>query len=157
VHNESGFAVCAVFQALRGGLPLAEGASKCRGPWSGDAQRFNFRLLNPLEVVMKRVFGLLLAVIALSAVSASAADSMKVKGWISDSMCGAKHMGTGAACVKKCIKGGAAPVFVDDQKAVWTIENPDAVKGYYGDHVAVEATTNAEKKSVHIDSVAKLM
>ena len=45
-------------------------------------------------------------------------------------MCGAKHAGSGAACVKKCIEGGMAPVFVDeDKKAVWTIDNPDAVKG----------------------------
>jgi len=106
---------------------------------------------------MKRVFAVLLAICALSAVSASAADSTKAKGWISDAMCGAKHTGSGAACVKKCIEGGAAPVFVDDQKAVWTIENPDAVKIYYGDRVAVEITANDAKKSVHIDSIAKLM
>jgi len=105
---------------------------------------------------MKKVFALLLAVCALSAVSASA-ESTKAKGWISDAMCGAKHAGSGAACVKKCIEGGAAPVFVDDQKAVWTIENPDAVKIYYGERVAVDVTINADKKSVHVDSIAKLM
>ena len=72
-------------------------------------------------------------------------------------MCGAKHAGSGAACVKKCIEGGLAPVFVDEaQKAVWTIDNPDAVKAFYGDHVAVTATTDAAKKSVHIDSIADL-
>lgn len=105
---------------------------------------------------MKRVFALLLAVCALSAVSASAADSTKIKGWVSDAMCGAKHAGSGAACVKKCIQGGAAPVFVDESKTVWTIDNPDAVKGYEGDHVSVDATTDAGKKSVHIDTVTAL-
>lgn len=104
---------------------------------------------------MKRVFALLLAVFALSTVAASAAGSSKINGWISDSMCGAKHAGSGAACVKKCIEGGMAPVFVDeDKKAVWTIDNPDAVKGHYGDHVTITATADSAKKSVHIDSIA---
>ena len=70
-------------------------------------------------------------------------------------MCAAKHAGTGAACAKKCIEGGSAPVFVDEaKKAVWTIDNPDAVKGFYGDHVTVKATADDAKKSVHIDSIA---
>jgi len=105
---------------------------------------------------MKRVFALLLVVFALGAVAAKAADSAPIKGWVSDAMCGAKHAGSGAACVKKCIDGGAAPVFVDESKNVWTIDNPDAVKGYYGDHVSIAASTNADKKSVHIDTVTAL-
>ena len=105
---------------------------------------------------MKRVLALLMAVFALTAVTARAADSSKLNGWISDSMCGAKHAGTGAACVKKCVDGGMAPVFVDEaKKAVWTIDNPDAVKGFLGDHVTVSATADADKKSVHIDSIAE--
>jgi hypothetical protein len=103
---------------------------------------------------MKRVLALLIAGFALTAVSARAADSAKLNGWISDSMCGAKHAGTGAACVKKCIEGGETPVFVDEaKKAVWTIDNPDAVKAFYGDHVTVTATADDAKKSVHIDSI----
>ncbi len=103
---------------------------------------------------MKRIAAVI--VLALSSVSmvASAAESTKINGWISDSMCGAKHAGTGAACVKKCIKGGMAPVFVDEaKKAVWTIDNPDAVKSFYGDHVTVTASVDAAKKSVHIDAI----
>jgi hypothetical protein len=107
-----------------------------------------------MEVPMKRVFALLLAVFALSTVAASAAGSSKINGWISDSMCGAKHTGSGAACVKKCVDGGMAPVFVDEaKKAVWTIDNPDAVKAFYGEHVTVTATADAGKKSVHIDAI----
>jgi hypothetical protein len=107
---------------------------------------------------MKRVLTLLLAALSLSALSASAAGSSKINGWISDSMCGAKHAGSGAACVKKCVKEmGSAPVFVDEaKKAVWTIDNPDAVKDFLGDHVAVTATADDAKKSVHIDSIDKL-
>src|SRR5579863_992544 len=97
---------------------------------------------------------LLMAVFALTAVTARAADSSKLNGWISDSMCGAKHAGSGAACVKKCVDGGMAPVFVDEaKKAVWTIDNPDAVKGFYGDHVTVSAKADTDNKSVHIDAI----
>jgi len=107
---------------------------------------------------MKRLLPLLAVALSLSAITASAAGSSKINGWISDAMCGAKHAGSGAACVKKCIKEmGAAPVFVDeDKKAVWTIDNPDAVKDFYGDHVTVTATADEAKKSIHIDSIAEL-
>ncbi len=47
-------------------------------------------------------------------------------------------------------------MFVDEaKKAVWTIDNPDAVKGFYGDHVTVKATADMRQKSVHIDAIAK--
>lgn len=104
---------------------------------------------------MKRIAAMTLAVLTFGAVAASAADSKTINGWISDSMCGAKHAGSGSECVKKCIEGGMSPVFVDEaKKQVWTIENPEAVKSYYGDHVTVKATADASKKSVHIDSIA---
>jgi hypothetical protein len=104
---------------------------------------------------MKRAISLAAAVLMLSPLAVLAADSSQITGWISDSMCGAKHAGSGAACVKKCIEGGMKPVFVDDaKKQVWSIDNPDAVKNYYGDHVTVMATADATNKSVHIDSVS---
>ena len=103
---------------------------------------------------MKRILAMLFAVSSFAAVGAHAADSTTINGWISDSMCGAKHAGSGAACVKKCIDGGMTPVFVDEaKKSVWTIDNPDAVKSFYGDHVTITATENADKKSVHVDSI----
>jgi len=76
---------------------------------------------------------LFLAVLALSTLPAMAADTSaaKVSGYVSDSMCGAKHNGSApdAACVKKCIGGGAKPVFVDDaNKTVYTIDDPDSVR-----------------------------
>jgi hypothetical protein len=107
-----------------------------------------------LEGPLKKAIAVFILV-ASSAAIARAADSSSINGWISDSMCAAKHAGTGAACAKKCIEGGSAPVFVDEsKKAVWAIDNPDAVKEYYGAHVTIQATTDADKKSVHIDSIA---
>ena len=103
---------------------------------------------------MKRIIAMLVVALSFAAVAANAADSKAINGWISDSMCGAKHAGSGAACVKKCIEGGMAPVFVDEgKKEVWTIDNPDAVKSFYGDHVTVKATADTDKKSVHIESI----
>jgi hypothetical protein len=103
---------------------------------------------------MKRLLFVAVAVLALTSLAAKAADSTKINGWISDSMCGAKHVGSGAACVKKCIDGGMKPVFVDEaKKSVWTIDNPDAVKDYYGGHVTVTATADESAKSVHIDAI----
>jgi hypothetical protein len=36
---------------------------------------------------------------------------------------------------------------------VWTIDNPDAVKDYYGSHVVVTAHADETAKSVHIDAI----
>lgn len=106
---------------------------------------------------MKRAVSLLVALFALSSVAVYAAGGAKIDGWISDSMCGAKHTGTGAECVRSCIRHGMKPVFVDAaKKQVWTIDNPDAVKNFYGDHVAIKATADEAKMSVHIDSISAI-
>jgi hypothetical protein len=103
---------------------------------------------------MKRFMAVAAAVFALSIPAARAADATQINGWISDAMCGAKHAGSGAACVKGCIKNGEKPVFVDEaKKQVWSIDNPDAVKEFYGDHVTVSAHVDSDKMSVHIDSI----
>jgi hypothetical protein len=103
---------------------------------------------------VKRSLFVMMAVFALTALAAKAADSSKITGYISDSMCGAKHAGSGAECVKKCMESGMKPVLVDEKdKAVWAIDNPDAVKNFYGDHVTVTATADAAAKSVHIDAI----
>jgi hypothetical protein len=108
--------------------------------------------------MLKRIAAATLSLLTFAAVAASAADSTKVDGWISDSMCGAKHAGTGMACAKKCIEGGSKPVFVDEaKKQVWTIDNPDVVKvNAFGKHVAITATEDASAKSVHITAVSVL-
>lgn len=104
---------------------------------------------------MKRIAAVLVLMISSYMLAAHAAGATQINGWISDSMCGAKHAGSGSACVKKCVEGGMTPVFVDEQKkAVWEIDNPDAVKGFYGDHVSISATVNADKKSLHIGSIS---
>lgn len=115
-------------------------------------------VLDPIGMIsgghMRKILAILVLALSTGAIAAGAADSSHIDGWISDAMCGAKHAGSGAECVKSCIKGGTAPVFVDEaKKAVWSIDNPGAVKGFYGDHVTIVATADPAKKSVHIDSI----
>jgi hypothetical protein len=105
---------------------------------------------------MKRIAAVTLSLMLFAAVASFAADTTS-KGWISDSMCAAKHAGTGAACAKKCIEGGSKPVFVDEaKKEVWTIDNPEAVKDAYGKHVELTVTADAAAKSVHVTGVSVL-
>ena len=110
----------------------------------------------PWRFLVKRILVLLVAGFVLSTVAAYAGGSTTINGYISDSMCGAKHLGDNPGCVRKCIKMGDAAVFVDEaKKEVWAIDNPDAVKAFYGAHVTITATADAAKMSVHIDSIAE--
>src|SRR2546426_839501 len=70
-----------------------------------------------------------------------AAKSETVNGWVSDSKCGAKGANAGAeACTKKCIAAGEKPVVVSDaDQRVYSVENPDALKGHEGHHVSAPA------------------
>jgi hypothetical protein len=81
-----------------------------------------------------------------------------VKGWVSDEKCGAKNASAdGAACAKKCIDAGEKVVFVgDSDKKVWNVNNPEALKGHEGHHVAVKAHVNADDGSIHVMSVKML-
>ena len=101
---------------------------------------------------------------AMGSMTSFAADmsskTMSVNGWISDSKCGAKHMGGGAAatgCVKKCVAGGEKPVFVDQaDKTVWAIDDPAKVAAHFGHHVTVTATEDSATKTMHITKVAMM-
>jgi hypothetical protein len=79
-----------------------------------------------------------------------------VKGWVSDSQCGAKGANAGAAeCTKKCVEKGASLVVVTDgDQKVLMVDNQDALKGHEGHHV--EVTGHMEKDSLHVDSVKML-
>ena len=85
-----------------------------------------------------------------------AADSSTVNGWVSDSNCGAKGAAAGHdACVAKCIGKGAKMVVVTDaDKKVLMVDNPDALKGHEGHHVAVTGTVTGD--SIHVDSMKML-
>ena len=85
-----------------------------------------------------------------------AADASTVNGWVADSKCGAKGANAKAAeCTKKCLAAGAKVVVVSDaDQKVLSVDNPDALKGHEGHHVAVTGTVTGD--SIHVDSVKML-
>ncbi|MBV9340481.1 MAG: hypothetical protein JO159_06285 [Acidobacteria bacterium] len=99
---------------------------------------------------------LVLSVLSLYVGVSFAADATTVNGIVSDSKCGAKGANAKAAeCTKKCIQAGAKMVVVtDSDKKVLTVENPDALTGHEGHHVAV--TGEVAGDSIHVDSVKML-
>ena len=111
---------------------------------------------------MKKVSAALLVLsFALFVVAAGASDMGKttnINGWVSDSMCGAKHAAPGGeACVKKCIANGSKMAFVSDaDKSVWAVDNPDKLAGHEGHHVTIAAHVDAKAKSVHVASVSMM-
>jgi hypothetical protein len=104
---------------------------------------------------------LLLVCLALSVMSmfvgvSFADDATTVNGYVSDSKCGAKGANAKAAeCTKKCIKSGQKMVVVTDgDQKLLTVENPDALTGHEGHHVAV--TGHVSGDSIHVDTVKML-
>ena len=92
-----------------------------------------------------------LAVMFLYAGVSFAGDAATVKGYVADSKCGAKGK-TNAECTKKCIEKGADMVVVTDgDEKVLTVENPKALSGHEGHHVAV--TGEVKGDTIHVDSV----
>ena len=74
-------------------------------------------------------------------------------GYISDAHCGAKEdLATHAACAKKCVKGGEAPVFVVGDK-VYAISNPKMVAKFIGEKVKI--TGSITDKSISIGKISK--
>ena len=109
---------------------------------------------------MRKVLAICLAVGFVFALSAMAFDDMgksaTVNGWVVDDKCGAKGANAGAeACTKKCLAAGAKMVIVTDKdQKVLMVENPDALKGHEGHHIA--ATGPIKGDSIHVDSMKML-
>ena len=109
---------------------------------------------------MRKVLAICLAVCFVFALSALAFDDMgksaTVKGWVTDDKCGAKGANEKAeACTKKCLAAGAKMVVVTDgDQKVLMVDNPDALKGHEGHHVAVTGAVKGD--SIHVDSAKML-
>jgi hypothetical protein len=109
---------------------------------------------------MKKILVLCLAICFVFTLTAMAFDDMgkssTVNGWVSDDKCGAKGANAGAeACTKKCLAAGAKMVIVTDKdQKVLMVDNPDALKGHEGHHIAV--TGHVMGDSIHVDSAKML-
>jgi len=86
-------------------------------------------------------------------IAAFAADKGTWTGYISDAHCGAKGNNDGhAACAKKCVKEGYAPVFVVGDK-VYAISDPKKVSKYIGDKVTITGTITGD--AIDIEKISK--
>jgi hypothetical protein len=106
---------------------------------------------------MRKIVMLFCAAALLIAASwAFAGNAQTVNGWVSDSKCGVKGANANAAeCTKKCLAAGANVVVVTDgDQRVLTVDNPDALKGHEGHHVAVTGQITGDK--IHVDSMKML-
>ena len=109
---------------------------------------------------MKKVLAICTILCTLFFVASAVADDMAkestVNGYVTDSGCGVKGASAEhAACTKKCLESGAKMVVVTDgDQKVLMVDNPDALKGHEGHHVAVTGTVKGD--SIHVDSAKML-
>jgi hypothetical protein len=91
-----------------------------------------------------------LAVVVFAAVvsSLSLADSGSWTGWITDAKCAPR---VNAECAKKCADAGEKMVFVNSDKTVMQVANPEVLKGHEGHHVTVKGSL--DKGTITISSV----
>ena len=110
---------------------------------------------------MRKVLVLCLAICFVFALTALAFDEMgkstTVNGWVADDKCGAKGANDKAeACTKKCLAAGAKMVIVTDtDQKVLVVDNPDALKGHEGHHIAATGHMGKDS-SIHVESAKML-
>jgi hypothetical protein len=99
---------------------------------------------------MKKALPVLL-LLALAA-NVAGAKTGTWHGWVSDAKCGAKVDGE---CARKCAEAGQALVFVNSNKSVIPVTNPEALKGHEGHHVTVMGNLEDGKLTVSNVSMMK--
>ena len=103
---------------------------------------------------MKQFVFTAFAAVALTGV-APAAD---FKGWISDASCGAGNAGSNQAardCAERCIKGGAAPVFVSEKEQnVYKVDKADLAKQHLKGKVQI--TGELKGDTLHIAKIVDI-
>ena len=84
-------------------------------------------------------------------VGLSLAEAGTWSGWVTDAKCAPKVK---ADCAKKCAESGVPLVFVNSDKSVMQVANPEALKGHEGHHVSVKG--NVENGKLTVSSVEML-
>ena len=98
---------------------------------------------------MKKSVVLAVALLLVSAL-ALAADSGSWTGVISDSKCAGKNHD--AACVQKCMAGGAKAVLMVGSDA-YAITNPDKVKGHEMHKVTITGKLDTATKEITVEKL----
>jgi hypothetical protein len=101
---------------------------------------------------MKKQLLLIIMILSTGLMFSFRAPDEHFTGYIGDSSCAASKSDMGAldariACVKKCIKGGAAAVLVVGDK-VYKIANQKAVIKFAGKNVTVDGTVDKDTITV---------
>ena len=101
---------------------------------------------------------LLLAAAALGQTSND--RPVKATGWFDDEWCTAGRVKNGQVgpsnqdCARECIRKGAKVVFIDEtRKALFRVDNPQAVRGIESDYVEFAGIMNLDAGTIHVDSV----
>ncbi len=95
-------------------------------------------------------------ILFLSTVFALSSFAGEWVGFISDASCGAgnaKPTAEAKECAQRCVKSGAAPVFVTVEGKVLSIADPAKVMNFVGDKVKV--TGSVDKDKLTVASIAK--
>lgn len=84
-------------------------------------------------------------------------------GWFSDKGCATAKVKNGdigpngTACVKKCLKEGATPVFISEQaRAMYDVKDHPTVIDDVGYHLEVTALLDEDAKTISVQSVKRL-
>ena len=97
------------------------------------------------------VLALVLALTAASFAADAAAQPTTMKGWITDSFCGAKNANAeGAKCARDCYKNGAKLELVADGKT-YQISDQKAALEHVGHEVVVTGTL--DKDTIKVDKI----
>ena len=100
---------------------------------------------------MKKLLSLIALFLSIAVVYA--AEKGTWTGWISDSKCGAEGAKEGHVdCAKKCVKEGAATVFVVDKK-VYTITDAAKAADFLVQKVTITGTITDDK--IEIEKISK--
>lgn len=95
---------------------------------------------------------LLVGSFIFSSVFAASLMASEWSGFVSDSMCGAKHTGAGkndTACSQKCVKGGADAVFIHDGKVLkFDAASVAAAKEHVGEKVKITGTLTGDTVTI---------
>jgi hypothetical protein len=98
-------------------------------------------------------------VVSLGWLFMAAAFAETWSGTVSDSMCGAKHAAASAsdaACIKKCVKGGASAVLVSDGKVYQIAPNSQSkVTPLLGQKVTVTGKLDNDAIEIASAQIAK--
>jgi len=97
------------------------------------------------------VIALVLAMTAAAFAADAAAPPTAVKGWITDSFCGAKNANeAGATCARDCYKKGAKLELVADGKT-YQISDQKAAFEHIGHEVVITGTL--DKDTIKVDKI----